>query len=334
MLRIMDVASALRRERETAESQLDAGAAKERLRERLLATAAAAGESVTPEEVDAAIEQYFAQQHRYQDPPPSWRRFRAHLWVFRHGLTILFVLVALLTWGLAALVGAFGGDASPSPTPTPRVVEAPRPQPQLPGGTITNPPTPQPPKLDFDPAQQLAAAWAAFQQGQGAAERLAADAAARERVQAVARSGAAAHAAANLGELRDATNALAGLTARLEETYTVRIVSRPGEDSGVERRAGGRTSGLYVIVEAIDADGRAVSRRIRDAESGRLRDVTKWGEQVTEAVWNRVVADKQADGIVDEAEFARKVRGAYDEGVVLDGGDGKPLRRGRQITTW
>jgi hypothetical protein len=329
MLRIMDVASALRRERETAESQLDVAAAKERLRERLLATAAAAGESVTPEEVDAAIEQYFAQQHRYEDPPPSWRRFRAHMWVFRHGLATLFVLIALLTWGLVALVGTFAGDSSPSPSPTP-----PAPVSQLPGGTITNPPTPQPPKLVFDPAQQLAAAWAEFQQAQGAAERLAADAAARERVQALARTGAAAHAAANLGELRDARNALAGLTTRLEETYTVRIVSRPGEDSGVERRHDGRTSGLYLIVEAVDGDGRIVSRRIRDAESGRQRDVTKWGEQVAEAVWNRVVADKQADGIVDAAEFARKARGAYDEVVVLDGGDGKPLRRGRQITSW
>lgn len=56
MLRIMDVASALRRERETAEAVLDVATAKQKLRERLLATAAAAGEPVTAAEVDAAID--------------------------------------------------------------------------------------------------------------------------------------------------------------------------------------------------------------------------------------------------------------------------------------
>ncbi|MFY9345523.1 MAG: DUF6384 family protein, partial [Planctomycetota bacterium] len=97
MLRMMDVASTLRRERETAESQLDVDQAKARLRERLLATAAAAGEQVTPAEVDVAIEQYFASQHTYADPPAGWARFWAHVWVSRIGWLTALVLLALLS---------------------------------------------------------------------------------------------------------------------------------------------------------------------------------------------------------------------------------------------
>ena len=72
MLRILDVASTLRREREQAEAQLDLDTAKARLRERLLATAQAAGEPVTAAEVDTAIAEYFRRQHEFRDPPRGW----------------------------------------------------------------------------------------------------------------------------------------------------------------------------------------------------------------------------------------------------------------------
>lgn len=320
MLRIMDVASALRRERETAETQLDIATQKQHLRERLLATAAAAGEAVTAAEVDAAIEQYFSRQHRYEDPPPSWRRFWAHVWVLRTACLTLLALAVVLPLAAMAAVGAFTGG--PAPAPAPRAAP--------PAGQAP-PPLPAPAAAEVP---GLAAAWATFERTVAALEQLAADDDARQRVQAIRGRGAVAQAAGNLSDLQAAQRSLGELAARLEETYEVRIVSRPGEDSGVERRNAGRTSGLYVIVEALDAKGRAIVRAVRDAESGRQRDVRKWGEQIPEAVWNRIVADKQADGIVDEALFARKERGRHDEVVVLDDGTGKPLRRGRQITQW
>lgn len=318
----MDVASALRRERETAETQLDIATQKQHLRERLLATAAAAGEAVTAAEVDAAIEQYFSRQHRYEDPPPSWRRFWAHVWVMRTACLVLLGLAVALPLGVTAAVGVFAGGPAPSPAPAPRAA--------VPAG----PPPHQPAVPAAAGAADLAAAWATFERTVAALEQVAADDDARQRVQAIRGRGALAQAAANLSDLQAAQRSLGELAARLEETYEVRIVSRPGEDSGVERLNAGRTSGLYVIVEALDAKGRALVRAVRDAESGRQRDVRKWAEQVPEAVWNRIVADKQADGIVDEALFARKERGRHEEVVVLDDGTGKPLRRGRQITEW
>ena len=325
MLRIMDVASALRRERETAVSQLDADAAKARLRERLLATAHAAGEPVTPAEVDAAIERYFAQQHVYADPPPSLRRLAAHLWVARVPVLVLLGLAALAT---AAGVAAARAFADPEvPRSTPGLAPAPEPQPA---------PTPAPAPAP-DPAAaaaELARAWQAFERTVAATTKAAADDAARERVRGIASAGEIAHAGGRLEALLAAQRDLEALAARLAETYAVRIVSRPGEDSGVERRHSGRTSGLYLVVEAVDDRGRVLARPIRDAEGGATRTVRKWGEQVSERVWDRIVADKTADGVVDEAEFARKVRGRLDETIVLDDGTGRPLRRGRQITQW
>lgn len=323
MLRIMDVASTLRRGRETAEAQLDVATAKERLRERLLATAAAAGEAVTPAEVDAAIERYFATQHTYADPPPSWRRFLAHLWVLRLGCLTLLILFAIVVGGSIWLVGTIAGK-SPGTSTSRTAVESTAPP--------VNPPPRQPPAPQ--PEAGLAAAWTAFQQVAAAAAKLAADDDARARVQSASAVGEAAHAASDLGRLQQARQRIDELVTRLEEEYTVTVVDRPGERSGIDRYFDGKLSGYYLIVEAKTADGRALSRRITSGETKRASNVTKWGEQIPEAVWQRIVADKKADGVVDEALFARKERGRHDETVVLDDGKGKPLRRGRQITEW
>lgn len=324
MLRIMDVASAMRRERETALSQLDLATAKQRLHERLLATAAAAGETVTPAEVDAAIEQYFAQQHRYQDPPRGWASFWAHAWVLRGPLLLLAAMLAAGTLLLIALAGAFGGGAGAPRPPTPSGSPAP-------GAGATPGAQPVP---TAEPRAQLLAVWERVQRTAAALAKVAADDDARGRVQQLLTGAEVAYGSERLDELRAAEGRLRELGARLEEQYVVRVVSRPGEDTGVERRNAGRTSGLYLIVEAVGTDGRKLSRLVRDGEDGAQRSVTRWGEQVPEAVWNRIAADKQADGVVDEAEFARKERGRHDETMVMKDGAGAPLRRGRQITRW
>jgi hypothetical protein len=324
MLRIMDVASALRRERETAESQLDLATAKARLRERLLATAQAAGEPVTAAEVDAAIEQYFAQQHVYADPPPSLRRLGWNAWVLRVPIALLTGVVGV---GIAVLVAfaAALGRSDPPPMRTPAAA----PPAHAPSASAPAAPTPAPTADD-----RLENAHRAFEQVRAAATALAADDDARARVEQVARSGTAAHAAADLARLQRARDELDALVARLDEQFTVTVVDRPGEKSGVDRYEGGRLSGYYVIVEARTADGKALPRTVRNAETGRTEQVTKWGEQVPDAVWQRLVADKTADGVVDDAVFATKERGRHGESVVMLGADGKPLRRGRQITRW
>ena len=324
MLRIMDVASALRRERETAEAQLDLATAKQRLRERLLATAEAGGEKVTPAEVDAAIEYYFAQQHRYADPPRGWKSFWAHLWVMRLGCLSLLVMAAALVLGILALTGAFSSAPKPLPRQAPPPVEAPKvPGPVAPTPVPTTPPT-----------DALAQAWAKFERSVAAAEALAGDDDARQRVRRERERGTAAHQAADRRRLETAQVDLDLLLARLEQEYALTIVSRAGARSGIDRYFDGKLSGYYVFVEAVTPDGRVLPQSIKNSETGRTETVKQWGEQVSTVLWQRIVADKQADGVVDDAIVARKVRGAFAEVVVMLDENGKPMRRGRQITQW
>jgi hypothetical protein len=340
MLRIMDVASALRRERETAEAQLDAATAKARLRDRLLATAAAAGEPVTPAEVDAAIAHYFAEQHRYADPPNGLKNFLAHCWVQRIGCLFLLILLGTFTLVAVWVVNSVMGDpppkpvvgpppgvgpqvtpvpATPPPAPTP-VVEAPKPAPRV-----------EPPK---PPVEDLATVWAKFQAAAAAAREIAADDVARASVDQVVKLGRLHHEAQNLERLRMARSELDEVATRLAEEYTVTIVDRPGVKSGFERLYNGRVSGYYLVVEALDRNGNALRRSIVNTETKSRDMVTMWGEEVELDVFERIVADKQKDGVVDENVVAKKVRGIMSEEFVLDDGRGKPIAKGRRVTKW
>jgi hypothetical protein len=340
MLRIMDVASALRRERETAEAQLDAATAKARLRDRLLATAAAAGEPVTPAEVDAAIAHYFAEQHRYADPPNGLKNFLAHCWVQRLGCVFLLILLGTFTLVAVLVANSVMGDppakpvvapppvvapkvtpvpATPPPAPTP-VVEAPKPTPRV-----------EPPK---PPVEDLATVWAKFQAAAAAAREIAADDVARASVDQVVKLGRLHHEAQNLERLRMARSELDEVATRLAEEYTVTIVDRSGVKSGFERLYNGRVSGYYLVVEALDRNGNALRRSIVNTETKSRDMVTMWGEEVELDVFERIVADKQKDGVVDENVVAKKVRGIMSEEFVLDDGRGRPIPKGRRVTKW
>src|SRR5690348_12976826 len=104
-LRIMDVATALRQERALAEEQLNVDELKARLRDKLLETARVTGEEVTPAEVDAAIDQYYARMHTFREPSMSVEVALAHLYVRRRAVGCAggFVLASLLVgWWLFA----------------------------------------------------------------------------------------------------------------------------------------------------------------------------------------------------------------------------------------
>lgn len=339
MLRIMDVASALRRERETAEAQLDAATAKARLRDRLLATAEAAGEPVTPAEVDAAIAHYFAEQHRYADPPNGLKNFLAHCWVQRLGCVFLLILVGTFTLVVMLVANAFAGSpakpvVAPPPVVAPKVTPVPAAPPpvQTPPVEVPKPaPRVEPPK---PPVEDLATVWAKFQAAATAARELAADDVARASVDQVVKLGRLHHEAQNLERLKAARSELDEVATRLAEEYTVTIVDRPGVKSGFERLYNGRVTGYYLVVEALDRNGNALSRSIVNTETKSRELVTMWGEEVELDVFERIVADKQKDGVVDENVVAKKVRGIMSEEFLLDGGRGRPIPKGRRVTQW
>ena len=106
---------------------------------------------------------------------------------------------------------------------------------------------------------------------------------------------------------------LEDLAGVLNEEYALVIVSRRGEKSGMDRyytdKSGKKSSGFYLIVEAINLDGNAILMNITNEEDGKSERVTKWGERVPKEVYEKVGRDKKDDGIIQDKTVGNKERG-------------------------
>ncbi|SMQ58234.1 hypothetical protein SAMN06295905_0045 [Devosia lucknowensis] len=112
----------------------------------------------------------------------------------------------------------------------------------------------------------------------------------------------------------DAVARLTALRDQLRQEYTLRIVNRQGVQSGFWTFPEINTdaTNYYVVVEALNPDGQAVSLPILNEESGQTDTVSMWGVRVPEAVYNAVAADKQDDGIIQGNMVGRKSAGFLD----------------------
>lgn len=110
---------------------------------------------------------------------------------------------------------------------------------------------------------------------------------------------------------RKMRTALEDLRSTLEQEYTLRIVSRPGERSGFWRIPDDNpdAQNFYLVVEALDAQGAPVTVQVTNEETGQAERVTQWGLRVAESVYRRVAADKKDDGIIQNNRFGAKRRG-------------------------
>ena len=121
---------------------------------------------------------------------------------------------------------------------------------------------------------------------------------------------------------RAAVAELDGLLATLRLEYEVRVVSRPGESSGIIRgpEDDPQVENLYLIVEAVDADGNRLTVPVTNEEDGGIERVSRWGQRVEAAAFEAVRSDKQDDGIIQEAVMGEKRRGRllpdYGPGVL------------------
>jgi hypothetical protein len=104
------------------------------------------------------------------------------------------------------------------------------------------------------------------------------------------------------------------LAGQLQEVFEVRIISREGVPTGVERipEANTNSQNYYIVVEAIDPDGNVLEREILSEESSQAERVDKWGQRVSETIYNAVRQDKMEDGIVQKGVLGRKRRGELD----------------------
>jgi len=131
---------------------------------------------------------------------------------------------------------------------------------------------------------------------------------------------------------------LKDLDALLRQEYTLRIVSRRGVKSGIDRyytdERGRRASGHYLILEAVNSRGQTMPIRIMNEENGRTQAVNMWGERVPNAVYERVKRDKLDNGIINNNIFGKKQKGYLEPVVIMEDTKGKILERAGQITRW
>ena len=131
---------------------------------------------------------------------------------------------------------------------------------------------------------------------------------------AMASEGEAALERRDYDEAREAVAELRDLHGRLERQYELRVVSRPGELSGVWRIPDDNAAAqnYYLIVEPIAADGSTFALPVRNEEDGRIYTVSRWGLRVDEETFQSVARDKQDDGIIQQAVVGVKRRGELE----------------------
>jgi hypothetical protein len=137
------------------------------------------------------------------------------------------------------------------------------------------------------------------------------DPAALEAARAQRSVGEAAVAQGDYDAARAAIAELETLNFRLNLQYDLRVVSRPGETSGFWREpdVNRAARNYYLVVEALAPNGQALSLPITSEEDQRTRTVRAWGLRVDQETFERAVADKQDDGIIQNNLVGRKRRG-------------------------
>jgi len=155
---------------------------------------------------------------------------------------------------------------------------------------------------------------AALADARNSALALAENDAARKRVEGSFNEGVAATKDGRADAARSAIDDLEFLAGVLKEDFTIRVVSRPGEYSGVFRIPDDAPDArnYYLIVEAVDSRGRVRPLEISSEEDQKIERAEMWGVRVSEETFNAVAADKADDQIIEHAEIGAKPKGALN----------------------
>ena len=271
----MDVVDTIRHRQLVVERELDAVGRRERLIERLREIYTAQGIDVTDAALEAGVDALEEERFGYTPTPRSFAASLARIYVRRDRWLRPFSLVV----GLALIIWA--GWFCTGQLPLSRFEAA------LPG--------------QVEATYSRVIARSESEPATTRADDLLA------RAQEAMRAGDFDKAAALHGELET-------LRQELLLAYEIRIVSRPGEYSGVWRvpEVNPDARNYYLIVEAVNADGKVLQRRVRNEEDGRFYEVRKWGVRVDEEIFEAVAADKRDDGIVEDNVLGAKAVGKLE----------------------
>lgn len=126
--------------------------------------------------------------------------------------------------------------------------------------------------------------------------------------------GKAAAAEGDRAGAQAAIAALSGLRDQLRQEYSLRVVNREGVQSGFWSfpEINTEATNYYLVVEALDPQGKALSLPILNEENGATETVAMWGVRVPERVYRAVEADKRDDGIIQHNIVGIKQYGFLD----------------------
>jgi len=284
----MDVVDTLRHQEGLVEKALSEDSRDATLKQRLRTLYEGQGLKVSDRILDDGLRALKESRFTYDPAPPSFGRMMALLWVGRA------VVAKVVAVALVAIV-VLGGVTYWRVASTERAAEAARVE-----MTVMLPET-------------VDAAEAAL-----VTEALTSDA----RIEADRRVAAARAAitAGDAAEAKQAVAALADLRAKLAQTYELRLVSRPGERTGVWRvpDVNTRARNYYLIVEAVAPSGDVLKLPVTSEEDGTVKTVDTWGARVPKATYDKVAADKSDDGIVEDNILGEKPRGALEPVYEMD----------------
>ena len=279
----MDVVDTLRHDQRLVERELAAGYSDEALIERLRDLYKSQGIEVSDEVLVEGVKALREKRFTYEASQPGMGRTLALMWIDRSRLGKFLLL------GLLAISGAWAANYY--------FVDRPQQIAQMQAHEEIAETLPKALQTAYDDI----IAEAKVEQAKTYAAQLLAD-------------GKTALAHNDPEAARKAVNDMESFLKELRTEFTLRIVNRPGEASGVWRKPEINPQGRndYLIVEAVAPDGRVLPRAIRSEETGVTSTVTKWGVRVSRDVYQRVLADKRADGIITENVVGEKHRGDLD----------------------
>jgi hypothetical protein len=150
-----------------------------------------------------------------------------------------------------------------------------------------------------------------LEQGQS----LAVDPAIDAQLASVAAEGQRAVANNNQGAARTQVETLRAMNEKLAQEYDVRIVSRPGEDTGFWRQSEDQPNVMhyYLVVEAVAPGGQVLNVPFTSIETQKTESVTKWAQRVSKETFDRTAAEKAGSGgIITNDILGHKARGELE----------------------
>jgi len=183
--------------------------------------------------------------------------------------------------------------------------------------------------VSWPAAREAAELPAALQSQYQVLSELAKGPVARDRSRTLLESGKSALNRDDRGAAKAVLDKMEALQSDIEQEYELRIVSRPGERSGVWRipDANPDARNFYIIVEAVTPEGKSLEIPVLSEEDGRVHRTSKWGLRVPEAEFERIAADKRDDGIIQDNLFGKKQRGYIEPEYSMS-------TTGSAITSW